>query len=127
MWFRKKKEEKVEGVTVEKIEGDSGYIIDIEGQKAVAVKLPGTVARQIAGQVGVGAAQGVGVSAGGATDTDQSWLVVTNMQNPTLQEYNRLTLLASQGLSNASGNQVPQSRIVLTGSTQIPFNQESSS
>lgn len=117
MWWRKK--EKVEGVTVEPIAGKSGYIMDIEGQKVVAVKLPSTVVKEVAGQAGVDLPKSLEGSAKFATETEQKWLLVTNMQNPLLREYDRLTLLASQGLTTASGAAVPRSNIVLSGGTGI--------
>jgi hypothetical protein len=123
MW-RKKEEKKVEGVTVEPIPGNGGYIMDIEGKKAIAVKLPGTTIRQIAGQAGAGPTTGVEAAASYAGGIDNKWLVFTNMENPRIEEYNNFIVLASQGLTNASGSPVSQSNIVLTGSGAIrPQNQ----
>jgi hypothetical protein len=98
--------------------------MDIEGQKAVAVKLPGTTVRQITGQAGAGPATGVEASASYGAGTDNKWLVLTNMQNPRIEEYNNFILLASQGLLNLSGSPVSQSNIVVTASGAIrPQNQ----
>jgi hypothetical protein len=117
MWWRKK--EKVEGVKVERLPGDSGYVLDVEGQKVVAVKLPTAVAREVAGQAGADLYKGVEGSAKYVAETEQNWLLVTNMHNPLLREYDKLTLLAAQGLTIASGSQIPQSNILVSGGTSV--------
>ena len=122
--WHKKEEKKVEGVTVEPIPGNDGYVMDIDGQKAVAVKLPGNTIRQITGQAGAGPATGIEVAGSYAAGTEPKWLVFTNMQNPRIEEYNNFILLASRGLENVSGSPVSQSSIVLTASGAIrPQNQ----
>jgi len=115
-WWRRKKE-KVEGVTFEPLEGKAGFVLDIQGQKIAAMKLPGTVAREIAGEATAGATS-ADVKAKYGSEVDQKWLIVTNMQNPLLQDYDRFALLTAQGLTNASGAQVPVNNLVVsTGSS----------
>jgi hypothetical protein len=115
-WWPRKKE-KVEGVTFQPLEDKAGFVLDIEGQKIAAMRLPGMVAREIAGEVGAGATS-ADVKAKYGSEIDQKWLIVTNMQNPLLQDYDRFALLTSQGLTTASGAQVPRSNLVVsTGSS----------
>jgi hypothetical protein len=114
------RKQKVEGVTFQHLEGKAGFVLDIQGQKVVAMKLPATVAKEVAGQ---GAITPVGPAAGVRyeSQTDQKWLIVTNMQNPLLQDYDSFVLLTAKGLANASGSSVEATSLVpvVSGTTTV--------
>jgi hypothetical protein len=110
------RKQKVEGVTFQHLRGKAGVALDIQGQKVVAIRLPATIAREVAGQ---GAITPIGPAVGGRyeSQTDQKWLIVTNIQNPLLQDYDNFVLLAARGLTSASGSRVGLDDLIVPGVT----------
>jgi hypothetical protein len=114
-----RKKGKVEGVTFEQLPGRSGFALDFEGNKVVAVKLDHVTAREIAGEARV---EGVGAGGGASykTGTVTGWLFVTNRHNPMIYNgLDKLLDLGSKVLTNASGSQVLPSSIIVSATSSV--------
>jgi len=84
----------------------------------VALKLPGIVAREIAGQASVkaGILTRLKSKMGYDYNSQQEWLIVTNAQNALLKDRDRLDILVAEKLTNASGASVRPSNVVISPS-----------
>lgn len=110
MFWRRKRE--IDGVRFTPLRGRDGFVLDMEGQKIVGIALEGGAAREIAG--GVTISQVSGEISSKQSKTDQKWLIVTNMQNPLLRDYNRFVLLTAKELSKATGSIVRDDDLVVS-------------
>lgn len=112
-----------EGVTFKPLDNDAGYVLEVEGYNAVALKLPGKIAKDIAGQDSSPGEDGMlgklKTKIGRTSEADQEWLVVTNVGNTLLEDYDRFAALVAEGLTNASGGSVPISNLVISASIRI--------
>jgi len=116
---------KVEGITLERLQSKAGFVLDIQGQKVVAIRLPATVAKEVAGQ-GAITPIGPAVGSGYESQTHQKWLIVTNTQAPLLRDYDDFVLLAAKGLTSACGSSVQSDDLIVLGvSAKIPPDGES--
>jgi len=106
----------IEGVKL--VKREDAFILDIEGTKAVGIRLPVTTAKEIAGDVSLAPE---GAKAGGeyASRTDQRWFVITDKESPLLRNYDHFTLMAAKGLSHASGSTVQTSDVSTVGVTAV--------
>ena len=122
MFWKRKKE--IDGVRFTPLRGHEGFILDMEGQKIVGIALEGGAAKEIAGGLTVGKVGGIG-QAGGVgqlggevsgkqSKTDQKWLIVTNMQNPLLRDYDRFVVVTAKELSKATGSTIRRDDLVVS-------------
>lgn len=116
--WQRKKETKMEIEGVKLVKREDAFILDIEGTKAVGIRLPVTTAKEIAGEASLAPE---GAKAGGkyASGTDQRWLVITDKENPLLRNYDHFTLMAAKGLTHASGSAVLTSDVSTVGLTSL--------
>jgi len=103
---------------------DSGFLLDIEGRKVVALKLPGNVAKEVAGQKPM---------AGGVFEElaklwrrvePEHWLIVASMQNGVMIDSERFAALVAEGLTQASGVTVPASDLIIAGGNKVAKTEE---
>jgi hypothetical protein len=97
---------------------DAGFLLDIEGRKVVALKLPGNVAREVVGQASVTDGVLAKLARLWRRVEPKQWLVVANMQNGSLNDPETFASLVAEGLSKASGVTVPASELVIAGSNR---------
>ena len=100
---------------------NSGYLLDVNGHKVLALKLSSKVATEIAGDVST-ASEGLfsklKAKVSQASESEQ-WLAVTSIENPLLEDYNNFGALIAQRLTEASGNTVGKSDLAIAGSIRI--------
>lgn len=97
------------------LDNDTGFLLDIEGCRVIALKLPGDVAKEVAGQKsGAGGVFAKLVRLWHSVGLE-NWLIVANMQNGLMNESERFATLVADGLSKASGVTVPASGLVIAG------------
>lgn len=100
---------------------NSGYLLDVNGHKVLALRLSGKVAMEIAGDSSI-AQEGLLSKLKGkisqASESEQ-WLAVTSIENPLLEDYNNFGALIAQGLTEASGITVGKSDLAIAGSIRI--------
>lgn len=102
------------GAAIKRLDNDAGFVLNVEGSKVIALKLPTTVAKEIAGQAGMLARIKAKLDRH-TSETEQEWLIVTKMQNtPALDDDDFGTAIA-QALTNASGTTVTLSNLVISG------------
>lgn len=102
------------------LDNNAGFLLDVEGRKVVAVKLPGNVAREIAGQH-------VSLSGGVLTKLarlwrsaePERWLIVANMGKVLFEDNPRFTALVAEGLTKATGVTVPLENLVISESKVV--------
>lgn len=112
---------KGEETSFKALDSNAAFVLDIEGHKVIALKLPGKVAKEIASQ-GSTASSGIRSKLKAKfahSDETVQWLTVTNIDNPLLNDYARLGALVVQGLSNATGIRVPMSDLAISVSMPI--------
>jgi|GEM_PF-4641324 len=111
-FWQREKEIRTEMPGVTLVRRKDSFILNMEGQKYVGVYLPVDTAREITGQ-GSGAPLQVGGEYKG--ETKGMWVLFTNKENPELQNFERLTVLASKALTEGTGSQVSSSQVVVSG------------
>ena len=111
----------VEVETFRPLDNDAGFILNVEGHMVVALKLPGSVAKEIAGQVSVksGILSRLKSKIDHDSDGQRDWLIVTNPQNALLKDRDRSGILVAEGLTNASGASVTPSNVVISPSAIV--------
>jgi hypothetical protein len=104
----------IEGVKLLKCE--DAFILDIEGTKAAAIRLPKTTVKEITGETSV-APEGGKVGGKYGSGTEQNWVFMTNKEM-LLRNYDHLTVMAAKALTNASGSTVQTKDISTYGVTK---------
>jgi hypothetical protein len=107
-WKREKKISGIEAVELPR----GGIALSVEGTKVVAIPLPRTVAKEIAGEVAATEAKG---GAKYASETENSWVIVTHADNPTLvKDYGKFVHIAADEISGATGSSVSPSTVTVS-------------
>jgi hypothetical protein len=107
-WKREKKISGIEAVELPR----GGIALSVEGIKVAAIPLPRTVAKEIAGEVAATEAKGGGSY---ASETENSWVVVTHSENPTLvKDYDKFVHIAANEISGATGSNVSPSTVAVS-------------
>jgi predicted glycoside hydrolase/deacetylase ChbG (UPF0249 family) len=106
----------IEGVKL--VKREDAFILDIEGTKAVGIRLPVTTAKEITGEASL-APEGGKLGAKYESGTEQRWFVITDKENPLLRNYNHFTLMAAKGLTHASGSAVLTSDVATYGVSAV--------
>ena len=107
-WKREKKIRGIEAVELPR----GGIALSVEGIKVAAIPMPRTVAKEIAGEVAATEAKG---GAKYASETENSWVIVTHADNPTLvKDYGKFVHIAADGISHATGSNVPPSTVAVS-------------
>lgn len=106
------------------LESNGGFLLDLEGHKVVALRLPSKVAKEISGQemeTSGGILSKLKAKLGLTPETGR-WLTVTSVYNPMLEEPDRFEALVAQGLTNATGAIVTKSNVAISAS--VPINRK---
>jgi len=90
--------------------------LDVEGRKVVALKLPGNIAREVAGQGSLTSGMLARLAKLWHPTEPEQWLIVANMQNGLIKDSERFAALVAQRLTEASGVTVSISNLVMAGS-----------
>jgi hypothetical protein len=85
----------------------------------VALKLPGEVAKEVAGQKPVRRGALAKLAKLLHNAEPEHWLIVANMQNVFLNDSERFAALVAENLSKASGVAVPASDLVIAGGNRL--------
>jgi len=104
------------------IESSGCFLLDLEGHKTVAVRLPANVTSEISGQdllTSLGFFAKVKVKLR-FTPEPESWLAVTSVDNPLLEQLDRFKALLVQHIAEATGKPVTKSNLAVSAS--IPVN-----
>ena len=99
----------------------SGYLLDVDGHKVLALRLSGKVATEIAGDAST-APEGLFSKLKAKisqTSEGEQWLAVTSIENPLLEDYNNFGALIAQSLTEVSGVTVGKSELAIAGSIRI--------
>ena len=97
------------------LDNGAGFLLDIEGRKVVALKLPGNVAKEVAGQKSVGGSVFARLAKLWRSVEPEHWLIVANMQNGSMNDPGKFEDLVAENLGKASGVIVPTSDLVIVG------------
>jgi len=103
------------------LESNAGFLLDIEGQKVVALRFPGSIVKQISGQE-VGAPAGIVAKLKaklGLTKDVERWFVATGVDNPLLKQTDRFASLVVGGLTKATGTVIVKSELAIAASVPI--------
>jgi hypothetical protein len=104
--------------TFKPLDSNTGFLLDLNGHKAVAMKLSNGVAKEITGHsTSTGVLARLKAVFGGAPG-DQ-WLILTNSQNPLLKDYDSFSALVAKQLTTAIGTEVPTKKLIISGSIPI--------
>jgi len=104
--------------TFKPLGNDSGFLLDIEGRKVIALKLPGDVAKEVAGQRSVTRGVLAKLAKLWRSAEPENWLIVANMQNGSLNDSETFASLVAESLSKANGATVPASELIIAGSNR---------
>ncbi len=103
------------------LDPNSGYVLDVEGHKVLALRVPGKIAREISGQ-----ASTIGMLARlkarimrRETRINGEWLILTNVQNPLLSDYDRFETRVAQELTDVSGIPVSASNLAVSCTSPV--------
>jgi hypothetical protein len=102
------------------LDNNAGFLLDIDGRRVVALKLPASVAKDIAGHdmsLTEGMLRKLAVL-WRSTEPDH-WLIVANMENSLIGDYARFTALVADGLTQATGFTVPVENLVVSGGKSV--------
>ena len=116
-WSRSEKDL---AVRFQPLDHNAGFLLDVEGYRVVALKMPSSVDGEITGLWSVLSSvipTRLKSIAGHNDETSRQWLIVTSMQNAMLKDYDRFTALVAQGLTKASGVTVTTSDLILSSNT----------
>lgn len=114
----------VEETSFKPLDGNASFLLNLEGRKVVALRLPSRVAMELSGQellgsVGVLSKLKAKLRLDSVAETEH-WLTVTNVDDPLLDERDKLEALVAQELTTASGTAVNKSDLVI--SAIVPIN-----
>jgi hypothetical protein len=110
-----------EQVAFKALGNDAGFVLEVEGNKVIALKLPSKTAKELAGQsTSIGTLARLLSKLNRQSDeAGQEWLVVTGVQNPLLEDYDRFAGLVAQELTKASGTIVPLSTLIISAGSAV--------
>jgi len=97
------------------------FLVDLDGHRTIAVRLPTDVASEISGEsllISQGIFTKVKVRLGLASEPE-SWLAVTSVDNPLLEELDRFKALLVARLTDATGVAVTKSSLSISASVPV--------
>ena len=97
------------------------FLVDLDGHRTIAVRLPTDVASEISGEsllISQGFFTKVKVRLGLASEPE-SWLAVTSVDNPLLEELDRFKALLVARLTDATGVAVTKSSLSISASVLV--------
>ena len=97
------------------------FLVDLDGHRTIAVRLPTDVASEISGEsllISQGIFTKVKVRLGLASEPE-SWLAVTSVDNPLLEELDRFKALLVARLTDATGVAVTKSSLSISASVLV--------
>lgn len=114
---------KAEETSFKPLDSNESFLLNLEGHKVVALRLPSKVAMELSGQELMDSGSMLSklkdkLGIGSVAETEH-WLMVTNVDNPLLDEHDKFEALAAQELTTASGTAVNKSDIVISASVPI--------
>jgi len=104
------------GIAFKALDNDAGFLLDVEGRKVVALKLPGNTAREVAGQASLASGMLAKLAKFWHPTEPEHRLIIANMQNGLMKGTERFAVLVAQRLTEASGVVVSVSNLVMAGS-----------
>jgi len=105
--------------TFKPLDNDAGFLLDIEGRKVVALKLPNNIAKEVAGQKSGALNVLAKLAEFWRSVEPEQWLIVANMQKGFMNDPERFAALVARSLSKASGVTVPVSDLVIAGGNRV--------
>jgi hypothetical protein len=114
---------KAEEISIKSLDSNAGFLLNLDGHKVIALRLPSEVAMELSGQellesVGFLSKLKAKLGLGSVAETEH-WLMVTNVDNPLLDEHDKLEALVAQELTNATGTAVNKSDLAISASVPI--------
>ena len=106
------------------LENGDCFLLDLEGHKTVALRLPVNVATEISGQdlLASGGLFAKLKAKFGLIPEAESWLAVTSVDNPLLERLDRFKALLVEQLADATGRPVTKASLAVSAS--VPVNGE---
>jgi hypothetical protein len=106
--------------TFKAIQSNAGFLLDLEGHKIIALKLPSKIAKEISGQGrSIGSILERVKSKLGLTSETERWLTVTSVNNPLLEQYEKFGTLVAQELSTATGTKIATTDLAISAGMPI--------
>lgn len=117
---------KAEEASFKPLDGNASFLLNLEGHKVVALRLPTKVAMELSGQellgsVGILSKLKAKLGLGSAAVTEH-WWTVTNVDNPMLDEHDKFEALVAQELTSATGTTINKSDLAISAS--VPINED---
>ncbi len=114
---------KAEETSFKPLESNASFMLNLDGHKVVALRLPSKVAMELSGQellepAGMLSKLKAKLGLRTAAETEH-WLTVTNVDNPLLDEHHKFEALVAQQLTTATGTPVNKSDLVISASVPI--------
>jgi hypothetical protein len=106
--------------TFKPLDNQAGFLLDVDGRRVVALKVPATVAKDIAGH-DISLAEGMlrkFAQLRRANEPSQ-WLVVANMENSLIGDNTRFRALVGEVLTQATGFPVTVENLVVSGNKSV--------
>lgn len=103
------------------LETNPGFLLDLEGHKVVALRLPSRVVKKISGQemeTSGGILSKLKAKLRHAPETEL-WWTVTNVDNPLLEKSDRFKALVAHWLTTATGSTVNKADLAISASVPI--------
>jgi hypothetical protein len=100
---------------------DAGFILDVEGNRVIALKLPSKTVKELAGQPGSEdiLTRLLAKLSRQSDEAGHQWLIVTSAQNPQLEDHDRFAGLVAQELTRASGTMIPLSTLTISAGSAV--------
>ncbi len=106
--------------TFKPLGSNSVFLLDLDGHKVIALKLPSKVANEVSGQKRhTSGILGRLKAKLGLTPESEQWLTVTSVDNPLLQEYDKFGALVAQELTTATGTTITETDLAISASIPI--------
>jgi len=119
---------KAEEATFKPLNDNASFLLNLEGHRVVALRLPTKVAMELSGQellesVGILSKLKAKLGLGSVAETVH-WWTVTNVDNPLLDEHDKFEALVAQELTNATGTAVNKSDLAISASVPTDLNHQ---
>lgn len=120
---------KAEEPSFRPLDGNTSFLLNLDGHRVVALRLPTKVAMELSGQellASVGFLSKLKAKLGlGSVAETEHWWTVTNVNNPLLDEHDKLKALVAQELANATGTAINKSDLAISASIPIDGDEQS--
>lgn len=120
---------KAEETSFKPLDSSASFLLNLEGHRVLALRLPSKVAMELSGQellesMGILSKLKAKLGRGSVAETAQ-WWTVTNVDNPLLDERDKFEALVAQELTNATGAAVNKSDLAISASVPIDGDEQS--